>query len=235
MTYDEIMKACIERAPDDQVLQDAFDELIYQHVGTDKTASAINNAGAERQVEVLKEKGYATERILIEIAEQLAISVHTLGERVSSPVVPVKPPRAPRSARPVKPPVLKRVRFTYEVLVAPDDTSVEKMGLADIQMACEQGDCSGHFIETTTKMLNLRQAKLACAEHATDPEFFELPEFEIGTRVWWSDPDADSCSGWYVIKTFNGEIYGMTNAAGGECEALGKELSLKKPKKGKKS
>jgi len=224
MTYDEILKACIERAPDDSVLQDAFDELIYQHVGTDKRASAINNAGAERQVEVLKERGYTAERILIEIAEQLAISVHALGERVSSPAVPV-PPKKPKPA-----PVLKRVRFVYEVLVEPGDTEVERMGLADIQMACEQGDCSGHFIETSSKMLNLRQAKLACAEHGTALEFFDLPEFAVGTRVWWTDPDVGACSDYGTVVKYDG-AYTLRKAGGGEVVCPADELSRKKPKK----
>lgn len=226
MTYDEILKACIERAPDDPVLQDAFDDLIYQHVGTDKRASAINNAGAKTQVKRLKLAGYATERILIEIAEQLAISVNALGKRVSSPAVPV-PPKEPKPA-----PVLKRVRFTYEVLCPVDDTDVEKMGLADIQMACEQGDCSGHFIDTEVKLLNCRQAKLACEEHGSSPDFFLIPEFEIGTRVFWNH---GACSTYARVTAYDHPIYSLVNEAGGEIKCEGHELFLKKPKKGKKS
>ena len=227
MTYDEILKACVERAPDDTVLQAAFDELIYQHVGIDKRASAINNAGAERQVEVLKKKGYATERILVEIADQFAISVHALGERVTSPAVPVPPKK--KKTKPA--PVLKRVRFVYEVLCPVDDAAVEKMGLADIQMACEQGDCSGHFVDTSVKLLNYRQAELACEEHGTDIVFFNLPQFPVGTRVWWSDPDQGLCSGWGTVADFHGDIYDLKMEGSGDTEANSNELSLKKPRK----
>lgn len=129
-----------------------------------------------------------------------------------------------------KNPVLKRVRITYEVLCPIDGTAVENMSLPDIHMACADGDCSGHFIDTEVKLLDLKQAKVACAEHGSDPEFFSLPEFAAGTRVWWTDPDADKSSGWYVIQKINGEIYAMVNKAGGECEAFGHELSLKNPR-----
>lgn len=228
MTYDEILKACIERAPDDSVLQDAFDELIYLHVGTDKRASGINNAGAEHQVDVLKEKGYTTERIVVEIAEQLALSPYTLGKRVSSPSVPV----VSRKSKPA--PVLKRVRFVYEVLCRVENTEIERMGLADIQMACEQGDCSGHFVETSNCLLSRRQAKLACEEHDTDLDFFEIPEFPVGTRVWWTDPDAGACSDYGTVVKYDG-AYTLRKAGGGEVVCPGDELSLKKPKKGRKS
>lgn len=129
--------------------------------------------------------------------------------------------------------VLKRVRFTYEVLCHLD-TNTDEMDLATVLRECSCGDMSGRSLSHETKMLTLHQARIACGQHGTDIEFFNLPEFAVGTTVWWTDPDADASSGWYVVKTFNGEIYGMTNAAGGECEAFGHELSLKKPQKGKK-
>ena len=228
MTYDEILKACIERAPDDGALQRALCDIVCDAVGAGTRAFNINSKGARAQVAALKKAGFAAERILIEIAERFAISVHALGERVRSPMVPVPPKKKKKKTKPA--PVLKRVRFVYEVLCPVDDTEVEKMGLADIQMACEQGDCSGHFIETTTRLLTLRQAKLACEEHDTDLDFFEIPEFEIGTRVWWTDPDDDASSGWYTIVDFYGETYQLKNEAGGECEALEHELSITKPK-----
>jgi hypothetical protein len=133
---------------------------------------------------------------------------------------------------PSKKHVLKRVRFTYEVLCHLD-VNTDEMELADVLRECVDGEMSGRSLSHETKMLTRHQARIACGQHGSDIEFFSLPEFDIGARVWWSDPDADASSGWYVIKTITGEIYGMTNAAGGECEALGHELSLKKPK-GKK-
>jgi len=128
-----------------------------------------------------------------------------------------------------KNPVLKRVRFTYEVL-CPLDDDIENAGLADIQMACQDGDCSGHFVDTEIKELDLKQALNACAEHGTDPEFFQLPEFAVGTRVWWTDPDEGLCSGWGSITDFHGGIYELRMEGSGETEANGSELSLKKPK-----
>lgn len=132
-----------------------------------------------------------------------------------------------------KTPVLKRVRFTYEVLCH-IDVNAESMDLADVLRECYDGEMSGLGIGSPeVKLLDLKQAKQACAEHGSDPEFFELPEFEVGTRVWWTDPDEGKSSNWYIIQKINGDVYGMVNMAGGECEAFGHELSLKKPKKGK--
>ncbi len=132
-----------------------------------------------------------------------------------------------------KNPVLKRVRFTFEALCH-TDMNAESMDLADVLRECDDGEMSGLAVGSPeVKLLDLRQAKLACAVHGSDPEFFQLPEFDIGTRVYWTDPDAGACSGWYTIRAWTGEFYQMTNAAGGECEAFWHELSLKKPK-GKK-
>lgn len=130
-------------------------------------------------------------------------------------------------------PVLKRVRFYYEALCEVD-VDAENMDLASVLLECSSGGMSGLSIGSPeVKLLDLKQATLACEQHGTDIEFFQLPTFDVGSRVWWTDPDADSSSGWYVIKVWTGEIYQMTNAAGGECEAYGHELSLKKPRKTK--
>jgi hypothetical protein len=125
--------------------------------------------------------------------------------------------------------VLKRVRFTFEALCEPD-VNAESLELQEVLSECRAGYMSGRGLGCTVKLLTISQALKACEEHATDPEFFQLPEYEIGTKVWWTDPDKGVSSGWYTIREWTGEFYKMTNKAGGECEAYGRELSLKEPK-----
>ena len=127
--------------------------------------------------------------------------------------------------------VLKRVRFTYEVLCH-IDVNCEEMDLATVLRECVTGDMSGNSLGHEVKLLTLQQAVKACAEHGSDAEFFDLAEFEDGQRVWWTDPDRGLSSGWWTIVGYDGGgIYNMTNKAGGECQACNHELSLKKPKK----
>jgi hypothetical protein len=130
--------------------------------------------------------------------------------------------------------VLKRVRFTYEVLCH-IDINTEEMDLADVLRECVDGDISGRSLGHETKLLDLKQACTACSEHGSDAEFFDLAAFSDGQRVWWSDPDAGLSSGWWTIVDYDGGgIYNMKNKAGGECQACYHELSERAPKKGKK-
>jgi len=130
-----------------------------------------------------------------------------------------------------KNPVLKRVRFTFEALCRVDGNA-ENMDLASVFMECSIGEMSGISLGSPeVTLLDLKQARLAVEQHGTDPQFFDLPKYAVGARVWWTDPDQGSSSGWYRIVEANGEEYAMVNTAGGECEAMEHELSLRKPKK----
>ena len=122
-----------------------------------------------------------------------------------------------------KNPVLKRVRFTFEVLCSLDDDP-EELSISGALEECLNGEFSGLLVGSPdVKLLDLKQARVACAEHGD--RFFGLPWFDIGAKVWWTDPDNNLCSGWWkVIGWIQGDTYHLTNAAGGECEALGHEL-----------
>jgi hypothetical protein len=126
---------------------------------------------------------------------------------------------------------LKRITFTFEALCSADMDSetLSELDLADVLRECHNGDMSGRSRGHRVEDLDLKQARAACAEHGTDPDFFQLPAYEVGERVWWSDPDDGVGSGWYQIVSWRGGHYEMVNDAGGECEALDHELSGTKP------
>jgi len=60
------------------------------------------------------------------------------------------------------------------------------------------------------------------------------PQFAVGSRVYWTDPDEGLCSGYGVVAKYLGsDTYSINRDDHGEVEAPGYELTLKKPKKGK--
>lgn len=67
--------------------------------------------------------------------------------------------------------VLKRVRVVYEIL-APIEEDAEDWGLDRIFANCQDGNCSGHFIDTTVELLTKEQGIAICKGHGTDPAFF---------------------------------------------------------------
>ena len=67
--------------------------------------------------------------------------------------------------------VLKRVRVTYEFL-APIEEDAEDWGLERIFANCQDGTCSGHFIDTRVELLTKEQGIRICEEQGTDPALF---------------------------------------------------------------
>lgn len=127
-------------------------------------------------------------------------------------------------------PALKRVRFVYEVL-CPVGATPENDQLSVVARLAEEGDneYSGRVVSTDIQLLKLSTAKAACAKHGTDREFFDLPDFAVGQRVWWTDPDDGACSGWFVVRSYKGDTYTLSNREGSVADALGAELSERKP------
>tara|TARA_B100000579_G_C22228955_1_gene575149 strand:- start:380 stop:532 length:153 start_codon:yes stop_codon:yes gene_type:complete len=48
---------------------------------------------------------------------------------------------------------------------------------------------------------------------------------EIGSEVYWNDPDENTCSGFGTIKEIKGEIYTLKMDNGNELQAFKQELS----------
>lgn len=138
----------------------------------------------------------------------------------SCPEIPFMQNSASRQGRAY----LKRITITYEVL-APEDFCTDELDLAELMEECHDGECSGRSLGHTTVGLSLAEAKDACARHGTDPDFFDLPKYAIGTRVHWTDPDDDICSADAVVVDHHGDgVHLCVNTAGGEIECYANEL-----------
>jgi len=56
---------------------------------------------------------------------------------------------------------------------------------------------------------------------------FKMPEpqFSVGMKVYWTDPDDGVCSGVFIIEEIRGEVYRLGNEVGSDIEASYDELS----------
>lgn len=53
-----------------------------------------------------------------------------------------------------------------------------------------------------------------------------IHDLHVGSEVFWNDPDAGICSGWYTIEeVVNDEVLRLRNEAGSEVEVYVQELS----------
>lgn len=51
----------------------------------------------------------------------------------------------------------------------------------------------------------------------------------VSNKVYWLDPDEDTCSGWGVVHHVENDVYHIKLDSGGEVEAYRHELHIRKP------
>lgn len=166
-----LVDAWIVQAATNAQVRLAFRQIVDEEAAFPAEASRINDKPLPLQVDWMVGEGldYATIDLAIRqrVEGQDKPASATLPEQAGKPDVhgPTSPVKTAKT-------VLKRVTYTYEVLVEQDGNSAEDWSLFNIVSATQDGDASGHFTDTKVEFLTREQALVACAEHGTDANFF---------------------------------------------------------------